>query len=383
MSQGAARVSWLLLGSLTALGPLAMGVHVPALTPIAAGIGETASNTQLSVPVFIVALGLGMFGAGAIQDRVGLRISSVVGLLIFVLGAVLTGTAASLWSLLVGRALVGFGAAFSIMAPRVAVASHSAEITADLARLAAIQSAAPALAPLLGAAILTWLDWRWTFLVPGAKAAVLLVPAAHSLPQRRQPTEDVPAMSAASFAWIGSPGWLLPAVEIALVTLVFLVFLAQTSNLLVAPLGLNPSGVGFVLALTGVAFVAGSLALVRTRNAPRLQRASRLAFLGAMVLLVIGGSSLLLWTVGLIVYALANGVLIPSAFGAITRAVSGSTGQALGAASALQMLVGAAGGAAANAVGGLTPVTFGLTGAAIALVVLALSSTNAGRVQPT
>ncbi len=373
MSRDVARPSWLLLGAVTALGPLAMGVHVPGLGEIAAAMGEPVSRTQLSVPAFIFAFGFGMFGAGDIVDRVGLRRALVGGLLTFSLGALIAGLMTGMSSLLIGRVLMGVGAAFAIVVPRVAVASDVAQTTHGLARLAAIQSAVPALAPLLGAALVAWLGWRATFLLPAAVAVALIVVTTGVLPKQAAARVPVTRPSSSS-ARLLSRGWLLPTVEIALVTAVFLVLLAQTSNLLVRPFDLDAAEVGLVLAVTGAAFVVGSIALVRAKEPAPLQRAARIAFIGSMVLLAVGSSSLLVWAMGLFVYALANGVLVPASFGAVALAVPASKGRALGTAGAIQMLVGAAAGAAANALGGLTPHTFGAGGAVVALTVLALAS---------
>jgi DHA1 family bicyclomycin/chloramphenicol resistance-like MFS transporter len=378
MSRNAARPSWFLLGGVTALGPLAMGVHVPGLGDIASALGETVLQAQLSVPAFIVAFGLGMFGAGDIVDRVGLRLALGGGLLTFILGALLAGSTTELRLLLVGRVLMGAGAAFAIVVPRAAVATDVAQTTNGLARLAAIQAAVPALAPLLGAALVAWLGWRATFLLPGAAAVALLVATILVLPKEERSRRDGVAKQASSYGWLGSRGWLLPTAEIALVTAVFLVLLAQTSTLLVRPFRLDSAELGIVLAFTGAAFVVGSVLLVRAKDPAPLQRASRVAFIGAMVLLAVGSSSVLVWAIGLVVYALANGVLVPAAFGEVAFAVPASKGRALGTTGAMQMLVGAAGGAAANSLGGLTPFTFGAGGVLVALTVLALARVKRG-----
>ncbi len=373
MSRDATRPSWFLLGAVTAIGPLAMGVHVPGLDEIAAALGEPVSRAQLSIPAFIFAFGFGMFGAGDIVDRAGLRLALGGGLLTFSLGALVSGLAPGLWWLLMGRVLMGVGAAFAIVVPRVAVAADVAQTTNGLARLATIQSAVPALAPLLGAALVSWLGWRATFLLPAGAAVALLLATILVLPKRERSGGGGVPKPAPSYAWLASRSWLLATAEIALVTAVFLVLLAQTSNLLVRPFGLDAAEVGLVLAVTGAAFVVGSVLLVRAKDPAPVQRVSRVAFFGAMVLLAVGSSSLLVWGIGLVVYALANGVLVPAAFGAVAFAVPASKGRALGAAGAIQMLVGAAGGAAANVLGGLTPLTFGAGGAVVALTVLGLA----------
>ncbi len=372
MSRSATRPPLLLFGAVTALGPLAMGVHVPGMDDIALALGEPVLRAQLSVPAFIVAFGFGMFGAGDIVDRLGLRRALGVGLLTFSLGALIAGSTSGLPLLLLGRVLMGVGAAFAIVVPRVAVADDVMHATKGLARLAAIQSAVPALAPLLGAALVAWLGWRATFLLPGAAAVALLGVTCLVLPKRERSRSGGLPQQAPSYAWLASRGWLFPTAESALVTSVFLVLLAQTSSLLVRPFGLDFAELGLVLAVTGAAFVAGSVLLVRAKDPAKLQRASRKAFIGAMVLLAVGSSSLLVWAIGLFIYALANGVLVPSAFGAVAFAVPGSKGRALGAAGAIQMLVGAAGGAGANELGGLTPFTFGAGGVVVSLTALAL-----------
>jgi MFS transporter, DHA1 family, multidrug resistance protein len=378
MSRDATRPSWFLLGGVTALGPLAMGVHVPALDDIALALGETVFRAQLSVPTFIFALGFGMFIAGDVADRVGLRLALSGGLVTFSLGALFAGSTGGLALLLTGRVLMGAGAAFAIVVPRVAVATDPTQSVKGLARLAAVQSTVPALAPLLGVALVAWLGWRATFLLPGAVAVALLLATALALPRPDGAGGNGSTTHVSAYASLRSRAWLLPTSEIALVTAIFLVLLAQTSNLLARPFDLDSGQVGFVLALTGAAFVVGSVLLARAKAPASVQPAARVGFVGAMILLAVGSSCVQIWAIGLVVYAIANGVLVPAAFGDVARAAPASKGRALGAASAIQMLGGAAGGAAANSLGGLTPLTFGVGGVLVALAVLALAGLNRG-----
>lgn len=60
-----------ILGSLTAFGPLAIDMFLPGLPNISHDFDISASTTQLTISFFMIGLALGNFLAGPISDITG------------------------------------------------------------------------------------------------------------------------------------------------------------------------------------------------------------------------------------------------------------------------------------------------------------------------
>ena len=77
----------LALGGLSAFGPLASDLYLPALPQLAADLGASESVAQLTLSTCMVGLALGQLLVGPITDRVGRRRPLVVGVGLFALTA--------------------------------------------------------------------------------------------------------------------------------------------------------------------------------------------------------------------------------------------------------------------------------------------------------
>ena len=63
----------LLLGSLTALGPLAIDMYLPSLPAISQGLRASSGEVGLTLGAFFLGLGLGQLVYGPLSDRIGRR----------------------------------------------------------------------------------------------------------------------------------------------------------------------------------------------------------------------------------------------------------------------------------------------------------------------
>src|SRR5690606_41240028 len=80
-----ARRIWLalILGSLSAIGPLSIDMYLPSLPTITSDLGTVTSLTQLSLTACLLGLALGQLFAGPISDVRGRRRPVMIGLLIY------------------------------------------------------------------------------------------------------------------------------------------------------------------------------------------------------------------------------------------------------------------------------------------------------------
>lgn len=92
-----------LLGSLTALAPLAMDMYLPALPNIARDFEASTALSQLSLMACLIGLALGQLIAGPISDTVGRRKPLMVGLIIFIAASLLCTVVTSIWTFILLR----------------------------------------------------------------------------------------------------------------------------------------------------------------------------------------------------------------------------------------------------------------------------------------
>ena len=77
----------LILGLISAIGPFAIDMYLPAMPQMAQALGASAGEVQMSLTAFFVALGLCQMVYGPLSDRFGRRVPLMVGLGLFVLGS--------------------------------------------------------------------------------------------------------------------------------------------------------------------------------------------------------------------------------------------------------------------------------------------------------
>ena len=156
-----------LIAALTALPPLSIDMSLPAVAPIGAALNAPASQTGLTLSLFMAGFALAQLGLGPVSDRFGRRLPLVATLTLFTISGVFCAFAGGIGSLLFWRFVQGAGAggatvlAFAIVRDLFA----GVEARARMSTIAATMSAAPMLAPSLGALVLRFADWRAIFAV--------------------------------------------------------------------------------------------------------------------------------------------------------------------------------------------------------------------------
>jgi DHA1 family bicyclomycin/chloramphenicol resistance-like MFS transporter len=162
------RTPWglvVLLGALTAMGPLAIDMYLPSLPAIGLDLHASASETQGTVAAFLTGMALGQFVYGPASDRLGRRPPILVGIAIFVLASAGCALATSAPLLIAGRFVQALGACSGAVVARAVVRDRFSHVETArmLSLLMLIMGLAPILAPLLGGALLTLGGWRLNF----------------------------------------------------------------------------------------------------------------------------------------------------------------------------------------------------------------------------
>jgi len=187
----ASRVRYvIILGALTALGPLSIDAYLPALPQLAAELNATALSAQLSITSCLVGLGVGQLVGGPVSDAFGRRRPLLFGLGLYLITSLMCAAVTSIWMMVAVRFLQGIGGAIGIVIANAVVRDrYSGDAAGRLfSRLLLIAGLAPVFAPIVGGQVLQFATWPWIFIALAALAAVVVASVAVVLPETL-PTE--------------------------------------------------------------------------------------------------------------------------------------------------------------------------------------------------
>lgn len=177
----------ILLGSLTAMGPLAIDMYLSTLPAIGQSLRATPASTQATVSTFLAGMAIGQLVYGPWSDRIGRRVPIMLGVVIFIAASVACALATSVEQLLAARFVQALGACAGAVVSRAVVRDtfDHTETARTLSLMMLIMGLAPILAPLLGAALLAFGGWRLNFWFMAAFGIVVGVIAVLRLKESR------------------------------------------------------------------------------------------------------------------------------------------------------------------------------------------------------
>lgn len=254
----------LVLGLLSAVGPFAIDMYLPALPSIGQTLGASPGAVQASLIVFFIALGAGQVVYGPVSDMVGRKAPLYFGLLLFAAGSIGCALAPDVESLIALRFVQGLGACAGMVIPRAVVRDlHTGNDAARLmSLLMLVFSVSPILAPLAGSLLIDSFGWRsvfWAVLVAAALALVLL---ATSLPETRPPEERVGSTFSGALQAYGTllkdPRFLGLSLIGGFGVASFFAYLANSSFVLINHYGLSPRQYSLAFAANAASFIGVS-----------------------------------------------------------------------------------------------------------------------------
>ena len=179
----------LMLGSLTALGPLSIDMYLPSFQAIGRDLTASPAQVQLTLAVFFVALGIGQAFYGPISDRFGRRRPLCFGLGLYVIASAGCASARSIEALVAWRFAQALGGCAGMVIARAVVRDRFDEREAArfFSLLILVTGLAPILAPSIGGQILVFFSWRAIFWALAGFALVGFITATFVLPESLPP----------------------------------------------------------------------------------------------------------------------------------------------------------------------------------------------------
>lgn len=173
------------LTTLSAIGPLATDMYIPAFPEVAGELGTTASRMQLTITAFFLGTASGQIVAGPLSDRMGRRGPLLIGIILCLLASIGCAMAPSVEVLLVLRVLQGIGGGFGMVLGRAVLIdmTDGPELFRIMNIMQGVGGVAPIVAPLLGGIILVFGQWREIFVVIAVMSLISLLGVLFLIPE--------------------------------------------------------------------------------------------------------------------------------------------------------------------------------------------------------
>lgn len=333
----------LILGGLSAFGPLSMDMYLPGLPSLTRDLGASASTGQLTLTGCMLGIAAGQLFTGPLSDSLGRRRPLLAGLVGYTAASLACAAAPSIWTLIVLRFIQGtLGGAGLVIARAIVRDVYEGAVAARVfALLMAVMGVAPVFAPLIGGQVLAVTSWRGIFVVLAAIGLPLLLATVvwlpETLPRARRHGGGLRSTMRTFGRLVSDRSFTAPATSFALAAAVLFAYIAGSSFVLEDIYGVSPQVFSLVFAVNSVGLVSASQ--LGGRLVGRLGAASLLRFglfgvgLGstAVLVLTLAHAGLAPLLVALFVILSSNGVVFPNA----TAVALADQEGALGSASAL------------------------------------------------
>ena len=359
----------LILGALTAIGPLAIDMYLPALPTIAREFGVDASVVQSSLAAYFIGIAIGQAFYGPLSDRLGRKPILYLGLALFMVSSIGCAQAESVTALIAFRFLQALGGCAPIVIPRAIVRDHfdQAGSVRMLSVLMLVMGLAPILAPLIGGQLLVNFGWRAVFWLLTAYAAVWLTVVAvllpESLPSARRLRHPLSDVLAVYWRLARDRKFMGHALSGALIFAGLLAYISGSPVVFIELFDVPPERFGFFFGVNAIGIIVASQVnrwLVGRVETPRIVRVVLLVAMTAGVVLVVDAYSGFGGFAGILVplffYIACHGFVLPNT----TALAMAPHGRVAGSASALlgtlQFVLGAVAGSLIGAFANGTPV---------------------------
>lgn len=353
---------WLiLLGLLTAIGPLAIDMYLPAFSAIAMGLQTEPGLVERTLASYLLGLALAQLFYGPVADRFGRKPPLILGLVIFTLASFMCAQSDSIEHLSFWRIVQAFGGAAGMAIPRAVIRDrlNTRESARAMSLLMLIMGVMPILAPLIGAQVLLFSDWRGIFSVMVFTGGALLLATVLSL-QESMPKEKALPLKPSHIAnnylsLLQHRSFMCFSLAGGIASAGMFAYIAGSPRVFIHLFEINPQHFGFYFGANAAALIFTSQvsAYLLKYYAPekllRVAQNVQIIFVLAGVLLTLSGAlTLTTLMIVLLGFMACQGFINPNAAALALSAQGKRLGTASALMGTLQMLAGALAGLAVS-----------------------------------
>ena len=155
----------IILAMMSSMGLLASDIYIPAMPYLVNKLNTTQSMLQLTLGIYLFCLAVSQIFIGFLSDIYGRRKVLLVGFILYTFASLGCSLSYSIDSLIIFRFFQAIGASAGLVVGRATISdqfdlSESAKIYSIIYPIVAVS---PAIAPLIGGYLSSFLGWQYTF----------------------------------------------------------------------------------------------------------------------------------------------------------------------------------------------------------------------------
>lgn len=250
----------LILGLLSAIGPFAIDMYLPALPSIGKDLSAENNVVQMSLLAFFISFAIFQLIYGPLSDMWGRKASLYMGIGLFAVASVGCALSNDIETLIAFRFLQGIGGAAGMVIPRAIVRDMHTGVQAArlMSLLMLVFSISPILAPLTGSAVISFYGWRGVFWAVTIAAFIGLILLSTQLKETRPKAARVESSLGSAMAayrlLLSDRNFLTLTFIGGLGISSFLVYLANSPFVLIDHYGLTPTQYSIAFSINAVSF---------------------------------------------------------------------------------------------------------------------------------
>jgi DHA1 family bicyclomycin/chloramphenicol resistance-like MFS transporter len=344
----------MLLGLLTALGPLSTDMYLPSLPTIASALQTSTAAVQLTLSVFLIGFAAGQVIYGPLADRHGRKPPLIAGLVLFTAASIGCAVAPTIEILVAMRFLQALGASGPIVLARTVVRDlyEGPRAGRELSRMGTIMGFVPAAAPVLGGVMHTVFGWQSTFLFCALFGLIAIAVVVTKLPEtirsRSQEALSLVGILRGFAVLTRHRGFLAYMALLSLTYGGLFAYISASSFVLQGVYRLSEFAFGIAFAIGVLGYIAGTL--LAQRIVPRLGLARTIGL--GVVFLAAGGLLMLAAVIlgpghpaeivlPMVVYLIGVGLVMPQTMASALQPFPDRAGAASSLLGLVQMLTAA------------------------------------------
>lgn len=332
--------------------PLSTDMYLPALPSMNSYFGSSSTITNLTLSAFFLFYAIGILFWGPLSDKYGRKPILLVGSIMYAASSIACALSVNIYFLILARILQGIGAG-GITSVSMAVVKDSysgKKRESILAICQSISGLAPMVAPIVGALILRFSDWRGSF---WTLALISLVNLGFSV-LFQETLKDEDRYNGTLFGSIGrlivvskNKSFIVPALIFSISSLPFMGYIAVSSYIYVDYFGLSAQVYSYFFAANALLSIIGPYIYVKfLSNMDKKLFASMImaiSTLSGVLVMTLGTLTPMLFWLSFLLMSLAGTVIRPFSTNLLLDQQESDTGSASSVIGTLFTVLGSVG----------------------------------------
>ena len=258
-----------MLALLSALGPFAIDMYLPAFPQMMQDLNTSAASIQLTLTTFMLGMAIGQLVIGPLSDQFGRRKPLLIGAFVCLAASVLCAVAPNIESLIGMRFLQGFAGAAGVVLARAILSDSARGVHAakQFGVLMAVGGIAPVLSPLAGGGVIAFAGWRGVFWALAVLNLLMVIGSIilvkESLPLERRSKGGVKELFATTGRVLGNRNYLGFTFAFAFSMAAMFGYISASPFVYQNILGLDPTAFSLLFALNALGLTITSIVGVK------------------------------------------------------------------------------------------------------------------------